>query len=808
MDLAAIDSYPTLTTTLCRHCNEPCRTGSIACDTGNFCCAGCEAVFTVLHRAGLDAFYTCDVQPGTSQQLASGRDALRFSALDDAAVVDRLVTFSRPDMARVTFSVPSIHCSSCIWLLEQLWRFDDGIIRSEVDLFRRTIRVDFRPHATTLRRIAERLAAIGYEPSISPEDATRTTASARRRLHLQLGVAGFAFGNIMLFSIPRYANGAPLDPTFQHLFDALNLLFATPVLLFSAAPYFQTAWEALRRRSMAIEVPVAIGLGALYLRSVLDIGTGRGEGFLDSFSGLVFFLLCGRLVQHKVFDSIAFDRTYRSFLPLSVRVQRGDDFALAPLDRVTRGDTIEVRPGEVVPADAELLDRPGRVDYAFVTGEQVPVAVERGETVRAGGRAMGDVLRLRLLTDVCHSHLASLWNNPIFAKPKSRWLTAIAASFGTWFTIGAIGLAVAGGAAWWPDGSASLNVATAVLIIACPCALTLSAPMTLGAAAGFLAKRGLYLKDPAVVFDLSRIDTIAFDKTGTLTATDAQQTIERGGLSRESWRLAQALAACSTHPVSRVIASGFDSVAAGQAETARVSEVIEKPGAGIFGWVNGLPVAIGVPGFMATRAADAVADHDDRTFVRVGAERGWVRVFGAVRPGVEAAAQMLASSHSIWLLSGDHEGERCRWLSVFGPRMRFRQTPHDKLAFITAAKDAGHHVLMVGDGLNDSGALAAADVGITVSDDTACIVPACDAVVAGNRVADLPVFVRYAKRARAVVFLCFLVSVLYNAAGLTLALKGALTPLASAVLMPLSSLTIVGLSWSAMHWSARRMLKS
>ena len=801
MDVAAIDTYPGLAPPPCRHCGDPCGAGSSVSAEGAFCCTGCETVYTVLRRAGLDAFYSCDIVPGASQKLVSGRDAQRFVVLDDEAVARRLLEFSSAGLARATFSVPSIHCSSCIWLLEQLWRFDEGIIRSEVDLFRRTVRVDFRPEEVTLRRIAERLAEIGYEPSLSPEDTPAATPAGRRRLYLQIGVAGFAFGNIMLFSIPRYANGAPLDPVFQHLFDLLNVLLATPVLLFSAAPYFRTAWEALRRRSMAIEVPVAIGLAALFLRSVVDIVAGRSEGFLDSFAGLVFFLLLGRLLQHKVFDGIAFDRTYRSFLPLSVRVRRGDHLELIPLERLERGDSIEIRPGEIVPADAELLSDRGFVDYAFVTGEQVPVAVGRGEIVRAGGRATADVVHLRLVTDVQHSHLASLWNNPIFAKPKSRGLTEVASRFGTWFTVGAIGVAAAGAVAWWPDANSSVNVATAVLIIACPCALTLSAPITLGAAMGLLAKHGLYLKHPAVAFDLSRIDTIAFDKTGTLTAARARHVVEAAGLCRESWSLARALATRSTHPVSRAIA---DDISLGSIVPAEVTDVIEQAGAGISGSVNGVPVALGTAGF-------AIGQHDsslpgDRTFVRAGTEHGWARVSGAVRPGIEAAAHALARSHAVWLLSGDHDGERAQWRDVFASRMRFRQTPHDKLAFVSDAQKTGHHVLMVGDGLNDSGALAAADVGITVSDDTACIVPACDAVVAGDRVADLPVFLRFARRAREVVFACFLVSVLYNAIGLTFALKGALTPLASAILMPLSSLTIVGLSWGAMHWSARRIL--
>jgi P-type Cu+ transporter len=197
-----------------------------------------------------------------------------------------------------------------------------------------------------------------------------------------------------------------------------------------------------------------------------------------------------------------------------------------------------------------------------------------------------------------------------------------------------------------------------------------------------------------------------------------------------------------------------------------------------------------------------------RTFVRAGDETGWIRMSSSIRPGVERAARALSRSHSVHLLSGDYDADRWQWSDIFGLRMRFRQTPQDKLDFISAAHETGHRVLMIGDGLNDSGALAAADVGIAVSDETACIVPACDAVIAGNRVADLAAFVRYAARARTVVFICFAVSVLYNILGLRLALRGHLTPIASAILMPVSSLTIIALSWGAMQWSARRILPS
>jgi Cu+-exporting ATPase len=477
---------------------------------------------------------------------------------------------------------------------------------------------------------------------------------------------------------------------------------------------------------------------------------------------------------------------------------------LIPLDRLQIGDSIQIRRNEVVPADATLLDENSAVDYAFITGEQTPVPVGQGDIVRAGGRAAAGSMRLRVVRDVSHSHLASLWNNPIFAKPKSPWLTDVAAGFGRWFTFGAIGLALAGAIAWWPDGAAAASVATAVLIIACPCALTLAAPITLGTAMGQLGLRGFYLKHPAVAFDLSRIDLIVFDKTGTLTGGSERSVDEASPLSRRAWALIRTLASHSLHPVSRAIAA-ISTVDTTPQHIVSMTNLVEVPGEGISAVLNGVEVAIGGADF-AGRPDDKLSEDVARTFVRAGKERGWVRLSPAIRPGAEAAARALAKAFEVCLLSGDHDTERARWAGVFGGNMRFRQTPQDKLAFVTEARAAGRHVLMIGDGLNDSGALAAADVGITVSDETACIVPACDAVISGTNLDDLPSFIAYASRARRVVFMCFVVSVVYNVVGLTFALRGHLTPLASAILMPLSSLTIVALSSGAMRWSARRML--
>jgi len=539
---------------LCRHCGDACAADGIRNGAGTFCCAGCASVFELLQEHGLTQFYACAPDAGVSQRTAGTRDADRFAVLDDPAVALRFVDAHDGTFSHATFSVPSLHCASCLWLLKQLWRFDEGIGRSEADLMRRTVRVAFRPGRTTLRAVAERLAALGYEPVVDGERAAGHMPPARRDLYLKLGIAGFAVGNMMLFSIPRYANGAPLDPAFQRVFDTLNVLFAIPVLVYSASDFFRGAWQSARLRVMTLDVPIAMGLAVLFVRSLSDILTRSGEGFLDSFAGLVFFLLIGRLFQQMAFDRIAFDRTVRSFLPLSVRVAADGRMTMRRIEELVPGDVIVVRPREVVPADATLLDPHGRVDLAFVTGEQHPVPVQAGDIVGAGARVVGEGLRLQVVRRVSQSHLAELWNNPVLVRKPSHWLTAVSARFGQWFTAGALVLAALGFYAWWPDARMAAQVATAVLIIACPCALTLAAPITLGTTLGMLGQAGVYLKQGAVALDLSRVDTVAFDKTGTLTTGEAAATVALHGLDDGAWARVRRLAAESIHPVSRALA--------------------------------------------------------------------------------------------------------------------------------------------------------------------------------------------------------------------------------------------------------------
>lgn len=791
--------WPTATDHVtCVHCGEPCGSRRVTTDAGPFCCGGCASVYALLRARGLDAFYSCEIPAGLSQRDAGLRDPSRFLVLDDPAVRERFVRRDDGRQAHVTFPVPSLHCASCVWLLERLGRVDDRIGRTEVDLLRRTVTVVFDSARMPLSEVAAVLAGVGYEPMLTDE-APKPATAARRRLYARIGVAGFAFGNIMLFSIPRYANGAPLEDGFQRLFDALNVALAIPVLLYSAADFFKGAWQAVRHRTISLDVPIVIGLLALVLRSLFDIGTGRGEGYLDSFAGLVFFLLVGRLFHQQAFDWIGFDRTFRSFFPLSVLVESGAGRAVpVAIDRLRPGDLIVLRPEEVVPVDARLVDDHARVDYAFLTGERDAVAVASGALVRAGGRLTGTSARFEVLREVTSSDLAGLWTRRGAAAPRSHWLTDVSGRFGAWFVILALGLAMAGYAWWWPDTTRGLEIATAVLIIACPCALTLAAPITLGTAMTMLGRRGWYLKDPAALLDLSRVDSVVFDKTGTLTAS-GQMTVTVSGLTDEDEARVRALAAGSVHPISRALAG---SVRASLPVDAR-AEVI---GRGLRGIVDGHAVALGSPAFIRDDCGATGVLPASGTVVAIdGVIGGCISAHAPVRPGIEAAIRTLAASMRVSLLSGDRDAGDERWARLFGDRATFNQAASQKREHVASLRAAGEHVLMIGDGLNDAGAFEAADIGVAVSDDTACLVPACDVVVAGAQLATLPQVIVYARRARRTIIICFVISLFYNAIGLSLALAGLLSPLVAAILMPVSSLTVVGTSVGLARWWAGRV---
>jgi P-type Cu+ transporter len=509
----------------CFHCGEPCPDPSLTKDSEAFCCRGCLFVHDLLAESGLGQFYDLSRHPGVRIRRPAKRQ--QWAYLDDPALQHQLLDFTDGKVSRVTFQVPAIHCVACVWLLENLFRLQPGIGRLQVNFPRREVAITFATEKLPLSDLVALLASIGYEPVLTlGELEKRKGDPARKRQWLQVGIAGFAFGNIMLLSLPTYMGLDSFSgPLFKVVFGYLSLALAAPVLCYSASDYWRSARLSLRQRVLTLDVPIALGLAALYAQSAYEIVLGRGNGYLDSLAGLVFFLLCGRVFQQKTHDRMAFDRDFKCFFPLSVTrlTAAGEESVAIPNLRV--GDKLRLRNGELIPADGRLLGGPAFIDYSFVTGEAEPVAKAAGDYLYAGGRQIGGVIEIETVKAVSQSHLTSLWNHEAFQKEREGNLNTLTNRFSRWFTLVVIAVAV-GAAVFWAaagDAGRGLKAFTSVLIVACPCALALAAPFALGTAQRLLARMQVFVKNALVIERMAQVDAIVFDKTGTLTAGAAER---------------------------------------------------------------------------------------------------------------------------------------------------------------------------------------------------------------------------------------------------------------------------------------------
>ncbi len=802
----------------CSHCGLPCGQSPLRGSGKQFCCAGCQAVFELLSEGGLDEFYRLGGAQGVRGGGGDAQD--RFAFLDTPEVRSALIDYSDDHRTRVTFRVPAIHCVACVWLLEHVFRLRPGIGGSSVDFLRREVSLTFDPSVLRLSEVAALLASLGYEPELRASDLeTSTVRPVSRRLWLQLGVAGFAFGNTMLLSLAMYLGlDSVSGPAFRHLAGWISFILSLPVVTFSAWDYYRAAWTGFERRVPVIEIPIALGILALMGQSVFEVFSRRGDGYFDSLAGLLFFLLCGKLFQQKTYARLVFDRDFKAFFPLAVTRSGSRGEERVAVAQLAVGDRLILRHGELVPADSRLLGGEARIDYAFVTGESQPETCALGATVFAGGRQTGGRIEVAILKPVSQGYLTSLWNQEAFQKPRTDDpVDRITEAYSRRFSLLLLVIAVAAASAWWivGDGVRAVQALVSVLIVACPCALALASPFTLGTAQRVLGRLGVYLKNPFVLETLARVDGVVFDKTGTLTQPGVAAMDWAGTpLGSREQALVRALAAHSNHPLSGRIRQflGRSGVLADDP----VFGFIETPGQGISGRVQGIPVVMGSARHLRQQGvpigADASESTGDSTTSRVhvalnGAYRGVFRVGHPLRPGIERLLHNLRPRAELALLSGDHAGEAGRFRSLFGAgsELRFHQSPAQKLEFIRQRQEVGGRtVLMVGDGLNDAGALQQADVGMAVVEEAGAFSPASDLIVAADRVTDLDRVLGFARDSVGWVHRGFLISGLYNVVGISIAASGRLSPIVCAVLMPLSSFTVVAFSVLGVEWLGRR----
>ena len=812
---------PPVSQPACFHCHEQCPDERLHIDDKFFCCDGCKMVYEILNTHDLCEYYKLDEKPG--QTLNKRRDARAYAYLDDSDVQDKLLEFNNGQMAQVTFYLPAMHCVSCIWLLENLYKLDAGVTHSRVNFLKKTSTIQFDPGRTSLRKLAGLLASIGYAPEINLGDVDGAQKPAmNRRLAYQIGVAGFAFGNVMLFSFPEYVGMDPeTDRWFATIFGYLSIALSIPVLVFSARDYLVSAWNSLRTRQLNIDVPLALGILMLFGRGVWEIVTHTGAGYLDSFAGLIFLLLVGKWFQQHTWQQLSFERDYKSYFPVAATVKNGDEETTVPVNRLVPGDIIVVRSQEIIPADGILLKGSARVDYSFVTGEADPVGVKSGERIFAGGKQVGESIEISLTRRVSQSHLTQLWNNDAFKSryetdnAESSSPTKLADRAGRYFT--RLILGVGGGAFlyWWliaNDIRTAVDAFTAVMIVACPCAVALAIPFTLGNILRMLGRHRFYLKNIRVVEAFSSITATIFDKTGTITNIARQQFEFHGEpLDYEGKVAVRSLTRHSAHPLSRRL---YESMPDVPAEAPQQFE--ELAGQGIRGRVRGREIKIG--------SAEFVYPENNRhnlmnggVYVSIdGVVAGFFEVKSRYRDGLaelldffrQPAAAVHRPPSTVWLLSGDQDQEAGRLAPFFPDRdsMLFNRSPQDKLEFVKKLQRHGQQVLMLGDGLNDAGALRQSDLGIVVAENTNNFTPACDAILHADEFARLPQFIRLAREGVKIVNRSWFVALVYNLIGLSYAVSGTLSPLVAAVLMPLSSVTIVLFGVLSGNYAARKLL--
>lgn len=782
--------------TECIHCGSECKENSICEDGKAFCCLGCKTVYEILTKNDLCRYYQLEEKPGITQNNYIHKN---FAFLDDPDIISKLSDFSSSEIMIVTFTIPQMHCSSCIWLLENLSRLKSGIIHSEVNFLQKNVTIKFNPKQLSLKEVVQLLASIGYEPQINLADAEdKKVRGSNKKLIYKIGVTGFCFGNIMLLSFPEYLKIDLSDSFFIKFFGMLNLILSLPVFLYSSSEYFISAFKGLRKKILNIDVPISLGIIVLFLRSAYEVIAQSGAGYFDSMTGLVFFLLLGKLFQNKTYEALNFERNYKSYFPLSVIVKKNDSEISVPVSKLNSGDRIIIRNNEIIPADSVLFSGQGNIDYSFVTGESKLSSIVLGEMVYAGGKQIGSAIELEVVKDVSQSYLTQLWNSDAFKDQFESKYTTIANTVSKYFTIIILFIAFAGFLIWLPnDFYTAMNVLTAVLIVACPCALALSIPFTLGNTIRIFGKNKFYLKNVHVIEELAKINHIVFDKTGTITKTDELKINFVGKkLSEFHSIIIKSLVKNSTHPLSKKIFDSLDCQA-----NLSVNSFNEKHGKGIEGEILGKQIKIGSKAFVVGTDLNSEYNHENRIYnfdtnVHVSIDNeilGYFSIKNVYRKGVDKTIGKLSKHYELSALSGDDEGEKENLEKVFGAdsRIRFRQSPEDKLDFIKLIQSLQKRVLMIGDGLNDAGALAQSNVGIAVTENISSFSPACDAILDANELNKIPEFLKFSKLSIRIITFSFIISFIYNAVGLSFAVEGLLTPIIAAILMPMSSISVV-----------------
>ncbi|RZL43252.1 MAG: heavy metal translocating P-type ATPase, partial [Pedobacter sp.] len=587
----------------CFHCGlEIQKLELIVFEEKEFCCKGCQTVYEIFSKNDLVCYYDFANSPGATPLDISAK----YDFLDNEKILEKVLEFQEDNTCVVSLMIPHIHCSSCIWILENLQRLEAGVRASVVNFNEKTVRITYKSDEVSLKSIVNLLSSIGYEPYISLENYETGVKKDDRSLTYKLGVAFFCFGNIMLLSFPEYfeTNEFWLDQ-YKDFFRWLIFGLSLPTFFYSGSGYYISAYRSLRSGMLNIDIPIALGLIVMFIRSTVDIVMGYGQGFFDSLASLIFFMLLGKMFQIKTYNFLNFERDFKSYFPIAVTKITNGTEENVPIYDIVKGDKLMIRNQELIPVDGILISSEATLDYSFVTGEANAIKKHSGDKIFAGGKQMGQLIEMQVLESVSQSYLTQLWSNDVFQKKVNQHFKTITDQISHYFTPILLLIAIAGFGYWiFYDVNTAFNVFTAVLIVACPCALALTAPFTFGNILRILGNKKIYLKNALVIEQLAKVDTIVFDKTGTITTTQIATIEYTGiGLSDNQVQLIKNSLRASNHPLSRMLYNELP-----ETDFLKMSDFKEYVGKGVEARFEGNKILLGSPQFIGVQQEQTLAE--------------------------------------------------------------------------------------------------------------------------------------------------------------------------------------------------------
>lgn len=821
MSTATANAESRSTRVRCAHCGLPSPRPAVESEP-SFCCQGCQGAYQLIRGWGLEEYYDLRDAPSKDQQVEATASQ-SFADLDDPTLLGRSAPFPIDhDGGRKLFksrlSISGLHCVACVWLIERASERIDGWHSSTVNMQTRTIDVVSDPTLIRLSQIAEFLCRLGYRVSaLRDEQVEANRLDDSQRMLVDIAVAGFCAANAMWIAIALYAGEfSGMAMGHAQLLRIAGVVLGSLAVVFPGRVFFRSAWASWTARTPHMDLPVAVGLSAGLSASVYGLFDSSSDVYFDSIACLVFFLLVGRWIQmrqqRRAGEAVA--DLIRMSPMVASRVEPSGAFTRVPVDTLSVGDWVRVNPGESIPVDGVVVSGDSSVDRSLLTGESRPIEVHPGSEIEAGTENLQSVLVVRTTAAASDTRFAALTRAVADAAQSRTPVVQLANRVGGWFVIVVLILAAITAGIWLDrEPSRAISSVVALLIVACPCALALATPLALAVAIGRLARQRVLIRDGDCLERITHPGIILFDKTGTLTEGRMRVTHWYG--EKDALLATAAIELAINHPIARALC---DYASDQGVDVEPAEEIQQTVGRGVAGTVNGHRYLIGSSRIAIEHGVQINSQWRDRAELIVSKDSSpivvvcgdeLVAMFAVADPIRADAASVLryfaAHGWQIGMLSGDDQStvdHVARTLGVEAKMARGELMPSEKLAAIKEASENGP-VVMVGDGVNDAAALAAADVGIAIQGGAAASLNAAQVMIADGRLDKLTQLSDAAHRTRQSIQQNFAISIGYNVFAVILAMTGMITPLLAALLMPLSSVSVLALTLSRRTFSER-----